>query len=147
MKKKLLIVFAVIFCITLTGCSSELPEENSQSGNNAEVNSQTKVSPVKVYEDSKVKVTYTGINEEESSLVFEVENKSNQNITFAFDSILINGETETPASSTEIMANSKNKALCDVSNTNIDTLTSKMYIADSDGYEIENFSVKDVKIK
>lgn len=146
MKKKLFTIFVVISCIVLTGCSTELPKENN-SENNTEMKEQTKVSPIKVYEDSKVKVTYTGVNEEESSLVFEVENKSNQNITFAFDSILIDKKTETPALSTEIMSNSKNEVLCDVSDTNIDTLTSKMYIADSDGYEIENFSVKDVKIK
>lgn len=146
MKKKLFIIFAVIFCITLTGCSSELPEEND-SGNNTEATEQTKVSPVKVYEDSKVKVTFTGYDYDEPALLFEVENKSKQNISFSCESILVNGKTENPVYSADILAGSKNTATCDVSTADIKTLTAEMEIYDSDGYEIEKFSVKDIKLQ
>lgn len=146
MKKKLFIIFAVIFCITLTGCSSELSEE-SDSENDTEATEQTKVSPVKVYEDSKIKVTFTGYDYEDTGLLFEIENKSKQNFSFSCESILVNGKTEIPVYSTDVLSGSKNTAICDVSTTDIKTLTAEMEIYDSDGYEIEKFSVKDVKLQ
>ena len=137
----------ILAIFTLTGCEST-DTGNTKTENSTPSSIQQAEKEIDVYEDSYIKIVYTGIDNEEPGLVFNITNKTSKNFSFAFNSILVNGKTEEPAYSTEVLANSKVKYVCDVSSVeNINAITAKMYIYDSDGYDIEHFEVKDIAIK
>lgn len=150
-KLSTLILIMLLLVIGLSGCgdSQNVASSKTESKNETVQNEKTiEKKSILVYEDSYVKVVYTGIDYEETGLTFEITNKSQQDFSFAFDSILVNSKTEVPVYSAEILAGSMADYVCDVSSIdNINAITGNMYIYDSDGCTIEKFSVKDVSIK
>lgn len=105
--------------------------------------------PVLVYESETISVYYVGFDNDEfmPGLIFNVANKSEQDFSFSFDAIAINGKTEHPMFAVDILAGTECEYFCDVSTIEgVNTLTAKMYTYDDEGYTIEEFKVKDVPL-
>lgn len=143
-----LISILVLSVILRLGNNTKNNSTETSANTTAETNNTIEKVSKGIYEDSYIKVIYVGRDKEENGLLFEITNKSDKNFSFCFDSILIDGKTEVPAYSTEIIAGSKAEHLCDVSSIdNIESLTATMAIYDSDGFEIKDFSVKNIPLK
>ena len=106
------------------------------------------VAPVFVYDDEMFTLHYIGTDTEYSpSLIFNVANKTERDIGFYFDTIAVNGETESPAFIVEVLAGTEAEYWCDVSTIEgLDKLTANICITDSDGYTIKECSIKDVPL-
>lgn len=143
------LIVIVLLCVVGGLFSNEKNNSTETSANTTtEINKTIEKVSKEIYEDSYIKIIYVGKNKEENGLLFKITNKSNENFSFCFESILVNGETEEPVYSTEVISGSEVEYLCDVSSVDkIETLTATMCIYDSNGFEIKDFSVKNIALK
>lgn len=161
MKKSLILFLSLLVMACLLACGkSEVAENENEISEDAVMEAQETpaaakaeiseiTAPVFVYSDEMFTLHYIGTDTEYfPSLVFNVANKTEQDIGFYFETIAVNGKTESPAFIVEVMAGTEAEYWCDVSTIDgLETLTANICITDSEGYTIKECSIKDAPLK
>lgn len=140
--KKIIILFIsllVLACFFACG-KSGIP--------NGEVETTKTAAPAFIYDDEMFSLYYIGVDNEYSPcLVFNVVNKTEQDIGFCFDAISVNGATEYPAFIVDVLAGTETEYFCDVSTTDgLESLTANICITDSEGFTIKECKINDVPL-
>ena len=143
MKKALVFILVVLVAFSVLGCAGQSADTEPQGEAIT-----AEITPKMVYDDEYITLYYIGVDDDMPGLKFNVVNKSEQDIRFSVDEIAVNGTTEQTAYATDILAGTEVEYICDVSTLDgLEALTAKLFIGDSEGYEIKEGSIKDMPLK
>ena len=93
-------------------------------------------------------IAYTGIDDEEPGLIFEVYNKTDEMFQVSFDTILVNDEEEEPSYVADTLSHTYSELVCDVTEPEaVTTLTATLTIYDVDDNKIASYSIENVPMK
>lgn len=122
-----------------------LTEEKTE---NTDASYQLKDGAVQVLDNENMTIAYTGIDDEEPGLIFEVYNKTDEMFQVSFDTILVNDEEEEPSYVADTLSHTYSELVCDVTEPEaVTTLTATLTIYDVDDNKIASYSIENVPMK